>query len=92
MLAIARALASSPKLLLCDEISLGLAPVVIDQLYEALTALKREGNAMILVEQDIGRALQVADRLCCLNEGRVTLSGAVGDFTREAIHQAYFGT
>jgi branched-chain amino acid transport system ATP-binding protein len=92
MLAIARALASSPRLLLCDEISLGLAPVVIDKLYEALAALKRDGRAMLLVEQDAGRALAFADRAYCMREGRVTLEGSASQLTHDEIHDAYFGT
>jgi branched-chain amino acid transport system ATP-binding protein len=92
MLAIARALASAPRLLLCDEISLGLAPVVIDKLYEALAALKREGRAMLIVEQDVGRALGFAERAYCLREGRVTLQGPTAALTHDQIHDAYFGT
>ena len=92
MLAIARALASSPKLLLCDEISLGLAPAVIDQLYKALAALKQEGKAIVVVEQDVARALAVADRAYCLREGRVTLEGASRELSHGDIHEAYFGT
>ena len=91
MLAIARALASSPKLLLCDEISLGLAPIIVDQLYEALAALKREGRSIVVVEQDVGRALAVADRAYCLREGRVTLQGPAASLSHEAVHAAYFG-
>ena len=92
MLAIARSLASSPRFLLCDEISLGLAPVVIDKLYEALAALKRDGRAMLIVEQDVGRALAFADRAYCLREGRVTLHGRAAALTHDEIHVAYFGT
>jgi branched-chain amino acid transport system ATP-binding protein len=92
MLAIARALASSPRLLLCDEVSLGLAPSVVDQVYLALGALSRDGRAIVVVEQDVGRALAVANRAYCLREGRVALQGAVGDFAHDAIHDAYFGT
>jgi branched-chain amino acid transport system ATP-binding protein len=92
MLAIARALASSPRLLLCDEVSLGLAPSVVDQVYFALGALSRDGRAIVVVEQDVGRALAVANRAYCLREGRVALQGAVGDLAHDAIHEAYFGT
>ena len=91
MVAIGRALMSNPRLLLCDEISLGLAPVVIRDIYAALPRI-RETAAVVLVEQDIGQALRVADRAVCLMEGRVTLSGAPAELTREAIHDAYFGT
>jgi len=92
MLAIARALASSPRLLLCDEISLGLAPAIIDQVYLALAALRGDGRAIVIVEQDVGRALGFAERAYCLREGRVTLHGRAGDLTPAAIHDAYFGT
>lgn len=91
MVAIGRALMSNPEVLLCDEISLGLAPVVIRDIYAALPAIRATGAAVVLVEQDISRALAVADRVYCLMEGRVTLSGRVADVTREAIHAAYFG-
>lgn len=91
MVAIGRALMSNPDLLLCDEISLGLAPVVIRDIYAALPTIRATGAAVVLVEQDISRALSVADRVYCLMEGRVTLSGRASDITREAIHAAYFG-
>ena len=91
MVAIGRALMSNPRLLLCDEISLGLAPVVIRDIYAALPRI-RETAAVVLVEQDIGQALRVADRVHCMMEGRVTLSGRPSELTREAIHDAYFGT
>jgi branched-chain amino acid transport system ATP-binding protein len=91
MVAIARALASKPRLLLCDEISLGLAPIVINEVYAALPAIKATGASLVIVEQDISRALAVADRVYCFQEGRVTLSGRPGDLTRGQIHEAYFG-
>lgn len=91
MVAIGRALMSNPELLLCDEISLGLAPVVIRDIYAALPAIREAGAAVVLVEQDISRALGVADRVYCLMEGRVTLTGRASEVTREAIHAAYFG-
>jgi branched-chain amino acid transport system ATP-binding protein len=91
MVAIGRALMSNPELLLCDEISLGLAPVVIRDIYAALPAIREQGTAIVLVEQDISRALAAADRVYCMMEGRVTLSGRSGDVTRDAIHTAYFG-
>jgi branched-chain amino acid transport system ATP-binding protein len=91
MVAIGRALMSNPQLLLCDEISLGLAPVVIRDIYAALPAIRETGAAVIVVEQDIARALSVADRVYCLMEGRVTLTAPARDVTREAIHAAYFG-
>jgi branched-chain amino acid transport system ATP-binding protein len=91
MVAIGRALMSNPTVLLCDEISLGLAPVVIRDIYAAFPRIKAAGASVIVVEQDIGQALKVADRVYCMMEGRVTLSGRPADLTREAIHAAYFG-
>jgi branched-chain amino acid transport system ATP-binding protein len=91
MVAIGRALMSNPELLLCDEISLGLAPVVIRDIYAALPAIRETGAAVVIVEQDITRALSVADRVYCMMEGRVTLTAPAKDVTREAIHAAYFG-
>lgn len=91
MVAIGRALMSNPELLLCDEISLGLAPVVIRDIYAALPRIKAGGTAVVIVEQDIGRALSVSDRFYCLMEGRVTLTGASEGASRTAIHDAYFG-
>ena len=91
MVAIGRALMSNPKLLLCDEISLGLAPVVIRDIYAALPAVKAEGTSIVVVEQDIVQAMKVSDRVYCFSEGRMTLSGSPGALSREAIHAAYFG-
>lgn len=91
MVAIGRALMSNPRVLLCDEISLGLAPVVIRDIYKAVPKIKEAGASLIVVEQDIGQAMQVADRVYCMMEGRVTLSGTPDDLSREAIHDAYFG-
>lgn len=91
MVAIGRALMSNPELLLCDEISLGLAPVVIRDIYAALPRIKAGGTAVVIVEQDIGRALSVSDRFYCLMEGRVTLTGPSAGASRSAIHDAYFG-
>ncbi|MCR9137620.1 MAG: ABC transporter ATP-binding protein [Alphaproteobacteria bacterium] len=91
MVAIGRALMSNPRLLLCDEISLGLAPVVIKDIYAAIPRIKASGASMVIVEQDIGQALKVADRVYCMMEGRITLSGTPEALSREAIHDAYFG-
>lgn len=91
MVAIGRALMSNPRVLLCDELSLGLAPVVIREIYAAFPAIRASGTAIVVVEQDIGQALKVADRVHCMMEGRITLSGAPADLDREAIHDAYFG-
>ncbi len=91
MVAIGRALMSNPRVLLCDEISLGLAPVVIRDIYAALPQIQASGASVIVVEQDIGQAMKVASRVYCMMEGRVTLSGTPDTLTREAIHDAYFG-
>ena len=91
MVAIGRALMSNPRVLLCDELSLGLAPVVIKEIYAAFPQIKQSGASIIVVEQDIGQALRVADQVHCVMEGRITLSGRPGELSREAIHDAYFG-
>ncbi len=91
MAAIGRALMTNPELLLCDEISLGLAPVIIRDVYAALPGIRGEGTTLIVVEQDVNRALGIADRVYCLQEGRVTLEGRPSDLTREQIKLAYFG-
>ncbi|MDH4561760.1 MULTISPECIES: ABC transporter ATP-binding protein [unclassified Pseudomonas] len=91
MVAIGRALMSSPSLLLCDEISLGLAPTTIKDIYAALPSIKADGTAVILVEQDINQALSVADRFYCFQEGRISLSGKPGEVSKEQIKAAYFG-
>src|ERR1700752_727266 len=92
MAAIARALMSNPRILLCDEISLGLAPIIIADIYSALPQIKAEGTSVVLVEQDIVQAMKVADRVYCFQEGRLSLTGRPRDLTREQIHRAYFGS
>ncbi len=89
--AIGRALMSNPRVLLLDEVSLGLAPVVVERLYESLPGIRAAGTTVVLVEQDLGRTLDVADRVVCLLEGRVVLTGRPADLSREAITDAYFG-
>jgi branched-chain amino acid transport system ATP-binding protein len=91
MVAIGRALMSNPSVLLCDEISLGLAPIVIRDIYAAFPRIRASGASVVVVEQDIGQALRVADRIYCLMEGRVTLEGPPSALSREDIHAAYFG-
>jgi branched-chain amino acid transport system ATP-binding protein len=91
MVAIGRALMSNPKLLLCDEISLGLAPIVVRDLYARLPSIVAEGVSLIIVEQDIVQALAAAKHVCCLQEGRVALSGRSTALSRESISAAYFG-
>jgi branched-chain amino acid transport system ATP-binding protein len=91
MVAIGRSLMSNPRILLCDELSLGLAPIVIRDIYAALADIKGRGTSVVLVEQDLVHAMSVADRAYCFQEGRVSLSGRPTELTREAIHAAYFG-
>ncbi len=89
--AIARALMSNPRLLLLDEVSLGLSPVAVDAVYASLQGLLGGGATVVLVEQDLGRALRVADRVVCMLEGRVVYAGRARDTTREQVMGAYFG-
>jgi branched-chain amino acid transport system ATP-binding protein len=88
---IGRALMTNPRLLLLDEISLGLAPVAVDNLYRSLTALFASGTALVIVEQNLSRALSVATRVCCMLEGRVVLEKDAKLATRQQITDAYFG-
>ena len=83
---------SNPDLIMFDEVSLGLAPVIIKQIYDAMPGIVGEGMSAVIVEQDISKALSVSSRVYCLQEGRVSLEGHSGEVTREAISQAYFGT
>ena len=91
MVAIGRALMANPDLILFDEISLGLAPVIIKSIYEALPNIVGEGMTAMLVEQDISKALSVSSRVYCLQEGRVSLEGKTGEVSRDQIIAAYFG-
>ncbi|MEU0119138.1 ABC transporter ATP-binding protein [Streptomyces bobili] len=90
--AIGRALMGNPRLLLLDEVSLGLAPLVVEQLYTALPGIRTEGTTVVLVEQDLTRTFAVADRIACVLEGRVVLTAPAADLTREQVTAAYFGT
>jgi branched-chain amino acid transport system ATP-binding protein len=92
MVAIGRALMANPRLLMCDEISLGLAPIVVKGIYDALPAIAASGLTALIVEQDVGLACHVSNRLYCLQEGRVVLSGPSDGFSREDISRAYFGS
>ena len=93
MVAIGRALLANPSSpATCDELSLGLAPIVIRDLYAVFASIRHEGTSLIVVEQDVSRALSLADRVYCLQEGRVTLEGRPGELSREQIRLAYFGT
>ena len=91
MVAIARALISNPKILLCDEISLGLAPVIIQEIYTTFEKIRASGSSVIIVEQDISRALRVCDRFYCMTRGKIVLEGSPADHTQQVIHDAYFG-
>jgi branched-chain amino acid transport system ATP-binding protein len=82
---------SNPTLLLCDEISLGLAPIVIRDIYAQIPAIVGEGISLVIVEQDIVQALKTARQVYCLQEGRVALHGQAKALTREKISAAYFG-
>ena len=91
MVAIGRALISNPDLLLCDELSLGLAPIIIKDIYDILPVIQAEGVSMIVVEQDIRQALNLADRVYCFQEGRISLEGRPEELTEKQIANAYFG-
>lgn len=91
MVAIGRALLNQPRLLLCDEISLGLAPKVVREIYQSIPSISKSGTAVVVVEQDVGLAKSASDRLYCMLEGRVTLTGRSADLSREEIGDAYFG-
>jgi branched-chain amino acid transport system ATP-binding protein len=89
--AIGRALMSNPRVLLLDEVSLGLAPIVVDAVYRSLTGIISEGTTVLLVEQDLTRALKVAGRVICMLEGRIVLQGDAAALDREQVVGAYFG-
>jgi len=89
--AIGRALMTNPELLMLDEVSLGLSPLVVDRVYASLQTLLTSGTTIVLVEQDLTRALRVAGRVICMLEGRIALEGRAADLTREQVTQAYFG-
>jgi len=91
MVAIGRALMSNPDLILFDEISLGLAPVIIKSIYDALPNIVGEGISAMIVEQDISKAISVSNRVYCLQEGRISLEGESKSISREEISHAYFG-
>jgi branched-chain amino acid transport system ATP-binding protein len=91
MLAIGRALMSNPALLLMDEISLGLAPVVVKELYDVVAQIAQAGTTVILVEQDVGRGMKAANRVYCLLEGKVSLAGRPGEIDLHDVSRAYFG-
>lgn len=92
MVALGRALMSNPSLLLCDELSLGLAPVIIKTIYDAMDTIIADGMSVVIVEQDVTMAQKVSGRVYCFQEGRVALHGKSDQVTREQIHDAYFGS
>ncbi|MDF5756897.1 ABC transporter ATP-binding protein [Spongiactinospora sp. TRM90649] len=89
--AIGRALLSNPDLLLIDELSLGLAPVIVRRIYEVLPGIVAAGATALIVEQDVSQAMRIADRVHCLLEGRSVLAGRPGTLTAEQVEHAYFG-
>jgi branched-chain amino acid transport system ATP-binding protein len=92
LVAIGRALMANPRLLLCDEISLGLAPVAVDLIYASFAAIRSEGTAIVLVEQDVKRASSASNRVYCLLKGQVTMHGTSRDLDAGELTRAYFGT
>jgi len=91
IVAIARALVANPDYLLCDEVSLGLSPLAVDDVYALLAKVRRNGTAIVLVEQNVRRALAESDRYYCLRKGQLVLDGVSARADRHAIAQAYFG-
>jgi branched-chain amino acid transport system ATP-binding protein len=89
--AIGRALMTNPSVLLLDEVSLGLSPLIVDRVYQSLAALIDSGMTIVLVEQDLSRAMAVADRVVCMLEGRIVLARGKAEVSREEITEAYFG-
>jgi branched-chain amino acid transport system ATP-binding protein len=90
-LAIARALVAEPRLLLLDEPSLGLAPVLVDQVFEAIAEIRRAGATVLLVEQNVRRTVELADRTYVVRSGRVVLSGTRAELLRSELDAAYLG-
>ena len=92
MLAIGRALMSRPRLLLLDEPSLGLAPLMVERIFETIGELKRQGRTILLVEQNVHHALDIADRAYVLETGRITLDGPAEVLRRNPkVEQSYLG-
>lgn len=89
--AIGRALMSNPAVLLLDEVSLGLAPIIVDEIYQSLEQVRKSGLGVILVEQDLTRTIEVADHIVCMLEGSKVLEGAAKTLSRSQITDAYFG-
>ena len=91
MVALGRGLMSNPDLLMCDEVSLGLSPSVIKDIYKVFPQIRAEGLSLVVVEQDIDAALRISDYVYCFMHGKVTLHGAPSELTKEQISAAYFG-
>lgn len=91
MVAVGRALLANPRLLLCDELSLGLAPTIINEIYKIIPVIRARGIGIVVVEQDIGRSLAVADRFYCMLEGKFSLTGRPQETDRETVMKHYFG-
>jgi branched-chain amino acid transport system ATP-binding protein len=89
--AIGRALMSNPRVLLLDEVSLGLAPVAVEDVYRSVQSVIATGTTVVLVEQDLHRAMSVAQRVVCMLEGEFVLEGRAGELRREQVTDAYFG-
>lgn len=90
-LAIGRGLMANPRLLLLDEVSLGLAPVVVERIYATMPAITASGTTVLLVEQDVGQAMQFADRVTCMLKGRLVLEGVPSEISQDQLVAAYFG-
>lgn len=91
LVAIGRALMGNPRLLLCDELSLGLSPAAVDVVYSGLRKIRADGVSIVIVEQDIARALAESDAFACMRHGKIALSGSSRSADRGAISAAYFG-
>jgi branched-chain amino acid transport system ATP-binding protein len=92
MLALGRGLMANPKIILLDEMSLGLAPIVINELYRALGEIRERGITILFVEQNVRRSLTEADRAYIMEAGRIVLSGSVAELREEEmVKKAYFG-
>ena len=91
MVAIGRALMSNPDLILMDEVSLGLAPIIVKEIYAVVRQIAQSGTTVVMVEQDVSRGLREADRFYCLLEGRVSLQGKPDEVEQAQVSKAYFG-
>lgn len=91
MVAIGRALMSNPDVILMDEVSLGLAPIIVHEIYDVVRQISAMGTTILLVEQDVHRGMQAADYVYCLLEGRISLAGTPAELNQDDIASAYFG-